>query len=245
MRGRLHQVLVAAAVLASLTGCTSREPAHGRTSAKERPEIVELRTKALAEAEQKRSEWQSKLKAMDSTQLASALEADSERGLEPFNSLAFTEAVSRGEAAGAGLARAITRADRSSLLTLLAVRKASPSAYGSIDPARRVGILVDALRTSKTFNTWGLPHVRWEYAAQAVIDEGAVAVKPLSALLTDKRLAPVWGSEDFLEYDRYKYRVCDYAWAMLAAIRNQQIDISADPASRDRQIAAFLAQLPR
>jgi hypothetical protein len=237
MRKHLNSILVPAAVLVSLAGCTSREPARGRTNAKEKAEIVELRTKALADAQQKRLEYTTKVKAMDATQLAAALQADSERGLEPFNSLAFAEAISRGNAGASGLAAAMNRSDRSSLLTLLAIRQASPGTYGSIAPARRVEILVDALRASKSFNTWGLPHVRWEYASQSLIGEGAAAVKPLSALLTDKRAAPVWGSEDFLEYDRYKYRVCDYAWAMLAAIRNQRIDIPLDPVARDRQIA--------
>lgn len=245
MRRRSKQVLAVAAVLVPLAAaCNSRQPAHGRTDAKETPAIVELRTKTLLDAQKKRDEFQTKLRSMDKAQLAAVLVSDSERGLEPFNSLAFAEAVSRGEAAAAGLAESIKRDDRSSLLPLLAVRKTSAIAYSSIDPARRVAILVDSLRTSKSFNTWGLPHVRWEYAALSLIGEGTPAEKPLSALLEDKRPAPVWGGEDYLEYARYKYRVCDYAWAMLAATRKQQIDLSADPAVRDRQIAAFGAEPP-
>jgi hypothetical protein len=84
------------------------------------------------------------------------------------------------------------------------------------------------------FNTWGLPHIKWEEAAQAIIDEGSAAEKALVPLLTDKRDAPVWGGEDFAEYQRYRYRVCDYAWAMLNEIRGQKIPIPQDPAERDR-----------
>ena len=245
MRRGSRQVLAAAVALVSLAaGCTSRQPAHGKTNAKETPAIVDARTKALVDAQKKRDEWQTKRKSMDTSQLAAVLGSDSERGLEPFNSLAFTEMVSRGEGAAAGLAESIRRDDRSSLLPLLAVRKMSSNTYGSIPPARRVAILVDSLRSSKSFNTWGLPHVRWEYAALSLIDEGTAAERPLSALLEDRRPAPVWGSEDYLEYARYNYRVCDYAWAMLVAIRKQKIDLSMDPAARDRQIAALGAAPP-
>jgi hypothetical protein len=205
---------------------------------------VELRTKTLQDAAQKRNDWARKLKLMDASQLVVALTSESERGLEPFNSMAFAEAVSRGEAMAPALAQSITRSDRSSLLTLLAVRKASPTTYNSVDPARRVAILVESLRTSKHFNTWGLPHVKWEYAAESLIEEGTAADKPLSALLDDRRDAPVWGGEDYREYARYKYRVCDYALAMLTQIRKRQIDLSPDPAVRDRQIAALKAPSP-
>src|SRR5258707_10232708 len=149
--------------------------------------------------------------------------------------MAYTEAVSRGEATAPALAKTIVKTDRSSLLTLLVVRKASSSAYNSIETAKRVAVLTESLRTSKSFNTWGMPHVKWEYAAESLIAEGQAAEKPLTALLEDRREAPVWGSEDYLEYEQYKYRVCDYAWALLAAIRKQQIEISPNPEVRDRQ----------
>jgi hypothetical protein len=224
------------------TGCPSPRQAKGRTEVKEKPDIVQLRTKILREAEQKRNDWKNKLKAMDAIQLAAALTSESDRGLEPFNSMAYVEAISRGEATAPALAQSITKIDRSSLLTLLAVRKTSASVYNSIDPSKRVALLVESLRASKSFNTWGLPHVKWEYAAESLIAEGKAAERSLTALLDDRREAPVWGNEDYLEYEKYKYRVCDYAWAMLAAIRNQPIDISPDQAVRDRQIAALKSQ---
>lgn len=244
-RRLIHTIGFAAPLLLLATACPSREPARGRTEAKEKPNIVELRTRTLQDAEQKRNDWNNRLKSMDASQLAAALTSESEQGLEPFNSMAFTEAVSRGETMAPALAQSITRSDRSSLLTLLAVRRASLTAYGSVDQARRVAVLVESLRTSKFFNTWGLPHVKWEFAAESLIGEGAAADKPLSALLDDRRDAPVWGGEDYLEYARYKYRVCDYAWAMLAQIRKQQVDLSPDPAVRDHQITAFKSPPPR
>ncbi len=225
-----------------LTGCPGPRTANGRTNAVEKQEIVDTRTKALQDADQKRNDWKGKLKGMDNTQLAAALASESERGLEPFNSMAYSEAVSRGQTVAPDLAKSIVKLDRSSLLTLLAVRKTSRTTYDTVDQVKRVTILAESLRTSKSFNTWGLPHVKWEYASESLIVEGPAAEKALLPLLDDTREAPTWGSEDYMEYDRYKYRVRDYAWALLAAIRKQQIDISPDPTVRDRQIAALKSQ---
>jgi hypothetical protein len=61
--------------------------------------------------------------------------------------------------------------------------------------------------------------VYWEDAAKALIEEDAAAQKPLSALLGDKRDAPVWGSEEVREYQEYHYRVCGYAWDLLNRIQ--------------------------
>ena len=46
----------------------------------------------------------------------------------------------------------------------------------------------------------------------------------------------MWGSDEVVEYNRYKYRVCDYAWAMLNEIRDKKVEIPTDPAERDKLI---------
>src|ERR1041384_5864122 len=74
---------------------------------------------------------------------------------------------------------------------------------------------VDSQKTQQYFNTFGTPNDHWEDAAKAIIEEGRAAEEPLFAMLNDHRDAPVWGSELFMEYKRYKYRVSDYAWALL------------------------------
>lgn len=204
------------------------------TNRVENQEIVNKRTPVLEQAKQKRESLMRDLKAMDVPRLARELETESQKGGEPFNSLAFSEAVSRGEGLATGLVPLITKPDRSSLFALLALHKVNANAYQQVNQELRVNALVDALRTSKYFNTWGLPHLKWEDAARTLIAEGRAAEKGLSALLTDKRDAPVWGGEDFAEYQRYKYRVCDYAWAMLNEIRGQKVEIPQDPAARDR-----------
>jgi hypothetical protein len=130
----------------------------------------------------------------------------------------------------------IKEADRSSFLALLAVHKLDPEAYRALDAKKRASILADALRQSKTFNAWGIPHLYWEDAGKALVELGEAAAGPLKALLKDDRAAPVWGSEEAAEYAKYKYRVKDYAWALLQAAETKKADIPADPAARDRLI---------
>jgi hypothetical protein len=217
------------------TGCNQQagQTAGSNANRAEKPEIVDKRTAVLQDAQKKREARTQALKAMDVPHLALELEADSKKGVEPFNSLAFAEMISRKDVAGT-LAPAITKPDRASLLGLLALRKIGPDNYRQLSADLRVNILIDALKSSEHFNTWGMPHLSWEEGAKAIIEEGRAADKQLTALLTDKRPAPVWGSEGYLEYQRYQYRVCDYAWALLNEIKGQKVQIPEDPAARDR-----------
>lgn len=202
----------------------------------ENANIQSARTPALDDAKKKREERTQQLKAMNVPQLAAEMERESQKGLEPFNSTSFAEAVARGAGAADELAAQIKKPDRSSLLGLVALHRINQERYRGLDQNLRVSALVDALKTSKNFNTWGLPHVKWEEAAQVLISEGQAAERQLLPLLSDERPAPVWGSEDYAEYERYKYRVRDYAWALLLAIRNQKQEIPESPAERDQLI---------
>jgi len=234
IRSALSMVL---ALLPGLLGATSCQGPVGRatdTGRVETQEIINKRTPVLEQAQQKREDRTKELKAMDVPRLAQELATESQQGNEPFNSLTFTEIVSRGETAADVLAPLITKPDRSSLFALLALRKMSPNRYKQLTSELRVDTLVDALKSSRYFNTWGLPHLHWEDAAKALIEEGRATEKALQVLLSDKRDAPVWGGEDFAEYQRYKYRVCDYAWALLNEIRGQKITIPENPVERDR-----------
>jgi hypothetical protein len=220
---------------ALLSGC--KQPAgqtQGNANRVEKPEIVNQRTGVLEEAARKREARTQELKAMDVPHLADELAKESNKGMEPFNSMTFTEMVSRGANGANALAPLITRPDRSSLLALLALKKMSAEHYRQLKPELRVSILTNALKTQPYFNTFGFPHAKWEDAAKAIIEEGRAAEKPLIEMLTDHRPAPVWGSEQFMEYQRYKYRVSDYAWALLNEIRGKKVTIPEDPAARDR-----------
>jgi len=221
--------VVAALGLVLLSGCS-------RPSTNPVPSSATDRANHLAALQDKRQKYEASLKAMNNEQLAPTLASDAAKGREPFNSTAYREMVSRGAAAGPALKSQLVRNDRSSLLALLALRQVDHGQYQSLDPAFRVGVLVDALKNSKYFNTFGTPMVFWEDAAKAIIDEGQAATGPLTALLGDKRPAPVWGSEGTSINRQYHYRVCDYAWALLSEIRHQKVILSPDAAERDRQI---------
>src|SRR5262245_54730858 len=67
----------------------------------------------LHAAEKKRESTQAALKKMSIEQLHQELIKESERGLEPFNSMTLREIGSRGQAAGASLAPLLKKPDRS------------------------------------------------------------------------------------------------------------------------------------
>lgn len=229
-------VLLAGALLSACKGLTGQST--GNSNRVEKPEIVNQRTSILEQAQQKREARTKELKAMDVPRLAGELAQESTKGMEPFNSMTFTEMVSRGRDGADALAPLITKPDRSSLLSLLALRKMNKERYQQLKPELRVAILTNSLKTQTYFNTFGMPQASWEDAAKAIIEEGRGAEKPLIEMLSDHRPAPVWGSEQFMEYQRYKFRVSDYAWALLNEIRGQKVEVPTDPAARDRLQAA-------
>ncbi|MEO6632665.1 MAG: hypothetical protein ABIN13_13115 [Mucilaginibacter sp.] len=203
--------------------------------------VVSQRDSVLGDADKKRAAWTQQLHAMTVTQLTEQLSKESVKGLEPFNSMAYKELTSRKSVAIDTIQNAVVKkADRSSLLSLLAVRKLSPPVYQKLDAQVKASVYVDALRSAKTFNTFGLPHSKWEEAAQAIAEAGPVTTRALEALLTDKRPAPMWGSEDYMEYKLYNYRVKDYAYALIIASQKGQVQLSKDTAERDKLIDALV-----
>lgn len=218
---------VALGILLLSTGCGEQKKSGGMPPEK----AAELR--ALQE---KRENRKKQLHGMTGAQLAQELASDSTKGREPFNSSAYQETVSRREGVAADLKQSLTRPDRSSLLSLLALRRVAPTQYHGLEPSLRVNVLLSSLESSQYFNTWGIPNDYWEDAAMALIEEGAAAEPGLIKLLGDKRLAPVFGSEGATISAQFHYRVCDYAWALLNDIRQKKVEIPADPAARDQLI---------
>jgi hypothetical protein len=209
-----------------------------------RAQMDKQRTQVETEAAAKRAATAERLKGLDVPGLAAELQQDSLKGVEPFNSPAYKQLVGRGAAAGPALAPLVGNDAPSSFLGLLALRQVDPARYHAIDPALRVKLLVDTLHNAKRFNTFGLPHTRREPAARAIIEEGRAAIRPLSALLGDKRPAPVWGSEDYVEYKRHGFRVCDYALGFLLEILGKKdVAMPVDPAARDKLIESLQAEI--
>lgn len=239
MSGRLSAILLQTVALSCsclMVGCGSR-------ASKEAQEKNEAGIKQLQEFQATREARVKELKAMDVPGLGSELEKESRRGLEPFNSMAYAETVSRGEKAAGALAPLLTKPDRSSFLGLLALRKLDAARYRSLAPDFRAAVLLNTLETSTYFNAWGIPTVYWADAAKAMIDEGAAVQPGLARLLRDTRPAPVWGSEGVMVNQQYHFRVADYAWTLLNEIRNQRVEISQNPEERDRLIAETLKRI--
>lgn len=231
MTSRTQSIAITAAILGGmlLCGCAPQKTGPEGTSASDR-------ATQLNQLQQKRQDFESSLKAMSNDKLVLSLAPDAAKAREPFNSAAYREIVSRGSAAAPALKSQLKSDDRTSLLALLALRQVDPATYRTLQPAYRVSVLVDALKNAKYFNVFGIPNMYWEEAAKAIIDEGPAASEPLTALLRDTRLAPVFGSEGASINQQYHYRVCDYAWALLSEIRHQKVTLAATPAERDKQI---------
>jgi hypothetical protein len=205
------------------------------------PDQQDQEIRATVEAlDAKRQAREKELAAMDVPQLVEELQQESERGVEPFNSMPFDEIVTRGREAAPELFKLLEAPDRRSILGLLALRQIDKDLYGELDPAFRVEVLVDTLRTSQTFNIWGLPHLYWEDAARALIGEGRQALDALRPLLEDHRPAPMWGSEEVLESQAYSYRVSDYAWAISMSILGEEVRIPMSPEERDKLIGEMI-----
>ena len=236
-----HTVLVGPALagVLLLAACAKEPPSTGK-----RPEG--LSDQQLAALNEKRIAHEKELKSMGVEDLTQELAAESRKGVEPFNSAAWREAVSRGAEIGPDLRRLIEGAapDPTQLLALVALHKVSADDYRALDSSLRGAVLVESLRTSKMFNTWGIPHLFWEEPARMIVEEGAAIDPLLRKLLEDRRPAPVWGSEGSSAGKEFQYRVCDYAWALLNEIQGIKIEIPADPQQRDASIQLMLQPVP-
>jgi hypothetical protein len=217
-----------------ITSC--QQKGNNQNDGGEGPEKDTLALKA----ESLRNNWQDKLKSMNTIELHEQLKKESLNHMEPFNSMALKEIISRGKNSFDELSPQI-ESNRSSLLSLMALKEIDIIKYKQLSDTLKVAVLIDALKNAKTFNTFGLPHVRWEAAAKAIIELGDANRAGLIELLKDRRAAPVWGSEDYQEYVYYQYRVCDYAYALLTS-KGQPSVLPQKQEERDRLIQNTLGQ---
>ena len=225
-RSTRWSVVLVACLLAMVTACGG----GGQTPI---PSALSAADKQVEELTQLRLAREQQLSIMTVGDLAGALQQDSERGLEPWNSMAVTEVQRRGSEVGPELASLLRAPDHSSFLGLMAVRAVNRDAYGRLGPDFQIAVLVDRLATATYFNAFGLPHLYWEEPAKAIIEEGQAAEPALIPLLSDIRPAPSWGEEEVVEYELYQYRVADYALALIRAIRGEEAPLPQDPRQRD------------
>ncbi len=176
--------------------------------------------------------------AMDSTTLLGKLLDQSKAQNEPFNSLAFRELKGRTDVDSKALTTLVTQnANADGLLPLLLLRRLDNKSYLAVPAETRAKILTGALSGSKYFNTWGLPNFYIEEASHAMIESGRAAVPALKRMLSDTRPAPTFGSQEYMIYKQYNYRLCDYALYFLEQINgNSGFRMPVSPADRDTLI---------
>jgi hypothetical protein len=181
-------------------------------------------------------------KAMDNDALLKKLVEQSTAKREPFNSLAYRELRGRKDVNADALVSLVRKMNNgNALLPLLLIRRLNERTYLDMAPELRATVLTDALQTSRTFNTWGLPHAYLEDASKAMLESGESAYPALRRMLSDTRPAPVFGSKEFMEYQRYKYRLCDYALFFLEKMQgNAGFVMPMSVADRDALISGLL-----
>lgn len=168
-------------------------------------------------------------------ELSREMESAAMKGKEPFNSLAFREVLRRREGADEIFQSIQTRGQKE-FFKVMALHTIAPELFRRLGCEAVSAVLADALQKSVVFNAWGLPHLYWESSARTIIECGPAAVPFLKPLLRDKRPAPVWGSEEVMESEKYHYRVCDYAFALISEINNQKWTIPVRVEDRDEAI---------
>ena len=174
-------------------------------------------------------------KAMNEAELLEKLSEQGKKKKEPFNSLAYRELSGRTNLDINQIVALIDSGKNADdLLPLLLIRKLDSIRYRKISPVTRSAILTDALATSVTFNTWGLPHSYLEDASRAMLECDSFPSAALRKMLYQKKEAPVFGSKEFVEWRRFHYRLCDYALFFLEAIRhNTAFIMPVTPEQRD------------
>ena len=212
------------AILAPLVSC-SRPVSQAQEKVQKEQEALNRKVAAREESYKKKSV----------PELISEREAAALKGKEPFNSLAFREMVKRKDSAEKVFQSIKTR-DQKEYFKIMALYRMNPALFKRLTCETICPVLTSALQKSVVFNAWGLPHLYWESSAKAIVECGVTAIPYLTPLLRDKRLAPVWGSEEAMESKKYHYRVCDYAYALIAEIENQKRNIPERVEERDKLI---------
>ena len=216
------------------SGCTtSRDRGNVPLTDDQNKAKTQLESQMRQAAETKRT-----YHAMNNDALLEKLMEQSKAQREPFNSPAYRELKDRRDVDSKALVALVQEnEDSSGLLPLLLLRKLDEKSYLGLPPALRAKILTNALERSKYFNVWGLPNFYLEDASRALIETGKSAVPELKPLLADTRPAPVFGSQEAMVYQQYKYRVCDYALFFLEQIGGKQdFRLAVSPAERDAVI---------
>lgn len=236
---RQSNVFALLVLCAGAAGCTSGNSSGGSATAND-----QNRAKAQLEAQMKDvAQTAQAYHAMNNSALLNKLLEQSKGQVEPFNSPAFRELETRTDVdPKALLALAQQNPNSGGLLPLLLLQKLNKQSYMQAPVDLRASILTDALQRSKYFNVWGLPNFYLEPASLALIETGRAATPALKRMLGDTRPAPVFGSQEYMLYERLKYRLCDYALFFLEQIAgNAKFRLPTSSIARDELIKRMMA----
>jgi hypothetical protein len=177
------------------------------------------------------------------SKLATQLKNDASQAVPPFGAESIQMARRLGPQATSLLIHEVKNRGDTALLALEALREADPAGYNSLATRERANIYVDSLKNSLFYNAWGLPGYQLTATAHALIALGEDAVAALQPLLSDRRPAPLSGSQDATTSTMYGNRLCDYAWGLISEIERRPYVYSQNPAERDRAIEALRQEL--
>jgi hypothetical protein len=167
------------------------------------------------------------------------LVADALDGKQLAESEAYREATFDAAQAAEAAGQVKARPDASSFHLLLALRREAPAAYAALPADVRASVLLDALRTQRYMNDWGMLGSDGydEEAARALLETGDAARAGLESLLDDDRPARLSGSEEATLSKLYDYRRRDFAFRYLHELDDRPTPFTRDQAERARQIA--------
>jgi hypothetical protein len=225
-------------LLAAVAGCSSKDKSNVLTDEQNKAKSkLESQIKEAAQTKQT-------YHAMDNPALLAKLMEQSKAQTEPFNSPAYRELKGRTDVDSKSLVALVKdNGNAGGLLPLLLLRKLDNQSYLQLPAELRAKILTDALQNSKYFNVWGLPNFYIEDASHAMMEAGKTAAPALKRMLSDCRPAPVFGSQEYMQYKRYNYRLCDYALFFLKNIGdNASFRMPVSPADRDSAIKELAAK---
>jgi hypothetical protein len=175
-----------------------------------------------------------------------ALVAESSQGL----SLSESKVLSQGPPTADQLTEAerwvAGHPDHRSYHLLFLLREHAAERYERLPADLRARVLTAALGHLKYLNDWGYLDPAESYdgkAAKALLALGAAALPHLRPLLTDRRPAPLFGSEEATMSHRYQYRRADFAARYVALILGEEAPFAEQVSQRDRAIATLMERL--
>ena len=136
--------------------------------------------------------------------------------------------------------------DHTSYHLLIAIGRYYPDTYKTIASRQKGEILSSALLEVTFLNDWGYLDPAEPFddeSAKALLETGQACIDRLIPMLEDGRAAPLFGSEEATVSRLYMFRRKDFTFRYISLIIGQAPGFAADPAIRDKDIAALKGRL--